>query len=177
MSNLSVAKSRLEQQNGLLGESAAGSLEAGLDDVKSAAAEAASKAKATLETAGEDAYTAGMELYASVERYIKENPVPVAIGVATAGALVAILLTSRQSTSRSMQRKWLKEFNRYSDDVRRTVRAEVRNLNANGGLSGLAGMLPEQDVKRFLAPWIEQAVRIVSGAKDSVEAAVKDKLA
>lgn len=150
--------------------------EAADDALGSSATDSASRTRKKAGDAAETANHAVKSTLARVETYIRENPIPAAIGVASAAALIAIAIKARGWREPSLQRKVMRELGRYSEDIRNTVQGELRNLNVSGNLNAIAKMLPEEEVKRLIAPWIDQFAKAFSEAKSKVAAATDAKI-
>lgn len=133
-------------------------------DVAGVVAGVADKASEKAEAVADSA----QDLYASAENYIKSNPIPVAIGIAASAAVIALLLSNRNSASRTPERRLRKELSRVRDDVSDTVRSELRRMNLDDGLSAITKALPETEIRRVVGPIVQQLVDGFNRAKDTI---------
>lgn len=140
------------------------SLEAMYERLKADVAGVADKASEKAEAVADSA----QDLYASAENYIKSNPIPVAIGIAASAAVIALLLSNRNSASRTPERRLRKELSRVRDDVSDTVRSELRRMNLDDGLSAITKALPETEIRRVVGPIVQQLVDGFNRAKDTI---------
>ncbi len=140
------------------------SLEALFDKLKKDVANVKDKASEKAEAVADSA----QDLYATAEKYIKANPIPVAIGIAASAALVAIVLSNRRTGNRTPDRKWRRELSRVSDDISDTVRSELRRMNIDDRFSALAKALPDTEIKRAVGPIVQQLVDGFNRAKETI---------
>lgn len=126
-------------------------------------------ASRTAAETGDDLQALMSDAFKKTEDFIKANPIPVAIGVAATGALIALALTSRKPT----ERDWMRAMKRQTDDIARTVKSEARRLSNTDTAETLSRMLSHADVQKTVQPWVNQLFDLVTTARDRTNAAVR----
>lgn len=141
--------------------------------------DAADSARATVSNAAESvgeatdkAIAAGKDGFAAIEDFVKANPIPVLVGTAAAGALIALLIANKGRSRRSEARNWVKEMSRYTDDVHHALRREMRSALNDERVSRLVSSIPTAEVSKAVSPWIAQAIEALTSAKDQAQATV-----
>lgn len=110
--------------------------------------------------------------FASAERFVREHPLLVLAGTAAVGAAVAVALSRR--SPRAEERSWTRDLSRYSDDVQRAVRSEIRSVMNDDRVNRLVNSIPTADVSKAVAPWLTQLVEAFTSAKDQARRTVAD---
>ena len=141
---------------------------------KDMASDVAGKVSTAASSAGEtisDAADRAMEsdTFKAVEDFVRANPIPVLIGTAAAGAVIAMAFANRKS-SRGSQRQIVNDMSRYTDDLRR----EMRSLINEDRLSKLINSVPTAEVSKAMSPWIAQLMEAMSAAKSQAKKTVAD---
>lgn len=147
----------------------AGSAAQPLEKVQAKAAEVAESVSNTVGQAAEKATETTQDLWRNVESYVRANPIPVLIGTAAAGAIVALALSRN---SRSGKHRWMSDMARYSDDAQRAVRREMRAIASEERLNKIVNALPAADVSKTVAPFIGQLLESVAAAGSQAREAV-----
>jgi hypothetical protein len=114
----------------------------------------------------------GGSSFASLERFVRDHPVLVLAGTAAVGAAVAVALSRR--SPRGQERSWSRDLSRYSDDVQRAVRSEIRSVMNDDRVNRLVNAIPTADVSKAVAPWLAQLVEAFTSAKDQAKRTVAD---
>lgn len=132
---------------------------------------AMSSAAESVGDAAGKAYEASKDGLAAVEDFVKANPIPVLVGTAAAGALLALLVANR-GRSRSGARGVLRDMARYTDDAQSNLRREVRSMLNEERINRIVNAIPSQDISKAAAPWISQIIEALTATKDQAQAAV-----
>lgn len=143
-----------------------------VEDIADSARSAMGNAAESMSEATDQAMAAGKDGLAMVEDFVKANPIPVLVGTAAAGALIALMIANKNRSRRSEAQRWVKEMSRYTDDVQHALRREMRSALNDERVNRLVNALPTAEVSKAVTPWIAQVVEALTSAKDQAQSAV-----
>lgn len=104
--------------------------------------------------------------YAYASRTVRENPALALAGVVAVGALAALVLRPRRTSTGKVANDIQRDFVKHTRQIRKIVRQELRDSGAADRFNDLGKTLSAVDWKPYVQPFIDQASAVAQQAND-----------